>query len=130
MLHCLHNIIIQFNWLYVTLWWWRFGSFDGKEGYGWLQITCQKCRFKHLNQKFIYRISYKNAKKANPVKWICPFDKNDICKNLRLEILAIYCRNMQFNSKNWDGWYHRFFEPLILVDKLSKILSGSETFGI
>ncbi len=42
----------------------------------------------------------------------------DICKDFRLEILAIYSRYQQFSSKNWDGWYHRFFEPLILVDKL------------
>lgn len=26
----------------------------------------------------------------------------------------IYSRNMQFSPKNWDGWYHRFFESLIL----------------
>jgi hypothetical protein len=27
----------------------------------------------------------------------------DICKDFRIEIPAIYCSNMQFISKNWDG---------------------------
>ena len=37
-----------------------------------LGISCHKHRFKHFNFHYIYLISYKNAKKANPVKWICP----------------------------------------------------------
>jgi hypothetical protein len=38
-------------------------------------LSCHKHRFKHFNFQYIYLISYKNAKKANPVKWICPFKK-------------------------------------------------------
>jgi hypothetical protein len=33
-----------------------------------LQIPCQYNRFKHLNFHYIYLISYKIAKKANPRK--------------------------------------------------------------
>ena len=40
-------------------------------------ISCHKHRSKHLNFNYIYRISYKNAKKASPEKRICPY-KNDI----------------------------------------------------
>jgi hypothetical protein len=29
-------------------------------------ISCQKCKSKNLNLKFIYRIFYKNAKKVKP----------------------------------------------------------------
>ena len=32
-------------------------------------------RFKHFNLQYIYRICNKNAKKANPIKWICPIKK-------------------------------------------------------
>ena len=39
------------------------------------KISCQNHRFKHLNFSYIYPISYKNAKKANPAKWICPIQK-------------------------------------------------------
>jgi len=38
-----------------------------------VQIPCQYNRFKHLNFNYIYRICYKNAKKANPRKKICPY---------------------------------------------------------
>jgi hypothetical protein len=31
-------------------------------------ITCQKCRFQQLNLRYIYRIFYKNTKKANSCK--------------------------------------------------------------
>jgi hypothetical protein len=37
-------------------------------------ISCQARRTKHLYQKCIYRIFYKNAKKANPKKRIYPYD--------------------------------------------------------
>jgi len=37
-----------------------------------LHVSCQYSRFKHLNFKYIYLISYKIAKKANPRKRICP----------------------------------------------------------
>jgi hypothetical protein len=36
------------------------------------------------NSDYIYRISYRNAKKANPIKWICPYEKNDVTKILKL----------------------------------------------
>ena len=42
-----------------------------------LVFTCQNHRSKHLNFHYIYPISYKIAKKANPLKWICPIE-NDI----------------------------------------------------
>jgi len=38
-----------------------------------LVLSCHKHRFKHLNFRYIYLISYKIAKKASPVKWICPY---------------------------------------------------------
>ena len=55
-----------------------------------------------------------------------PLLKNDITGFESVSKIKIYCRNMQFSSKNWDGWYHRFFEPLILVDmlELSKVLNN------
>ena len=34
--------------------------------------SCQNQKSKNLNFQYIYLISYKNAKKANPVKWIRP----------------------------------------------------------
>jgi len=36
--------------------------------------ACQKHRFKHFNFQYIYLISYKIAKKANPRKWNCPIE--------------------------------------------------------
>ncbi len=36
--------------------------------------SCQDRRTKHLHQKFIYRIFYKNAKKAKPKNEICLSD--------------------------------------------------------
>jgi hypothetical protein len=30
-------------------------------------------RHQDINKVQIYPISYKNAKKANPIKWICPY---------------------------------------------------------
>ena len=38
-----------------------------------VKISYQYYRLKHLNFQYIYLISYKIAKKANPVKWICPY---------------------------------------------------------
>jgi hypothetical protein len=40
--------------------------------------SCQNHRFKHLNFDYIYRISYKNAKKANPGEMDLPLVENDI----------------------------------------------------
>jgi len=40
-----------------------------------MQIPYQNHKSKHLNFKYIYPISYKNGKKANPMKWICLFLK-------------------------------------------------------
>jgi len=60
---------------YTTLWHWWVRWIDGREGCAWLQISCQNQRSKHLNFQYIYLISYKIAKKANPRKQICPFWK-------------------------------------------------------
>jgi hypothetical protein len=38
-------------------------------------LSCQKHRYKHLDFQYRYPISYKNAKKAKHVKWICPIEK-------------------------------------------------------
>ncbi len=38
-----------------------------------VQISCHKYNLKPSLVQYIYPISYKNAKKANPVKWICPY---------------------------------------------------------
>ena len=38
-------------------------------------ITYHNDRFKHLDSQYIYLISYRNAKKANPMRWICLFLK-------------------------------------------------------
>jgi hypothetical protein len=46
---------------------------DGKEGCGGFQISCQNNNLKSVYADYIYRICYKNAKKANPVEWICPY---------------------------------------------------------
>jgi hypothetical protein len=40
-----------------------------------VQIPCHKDNQKLINSDYIYRISYRNAKKANPMKWICPIEK-------------------------------------------------------
>ncbi len=37
-------------------------------------ISCHTHRFEHIKLQYIYRICYKNAKKANPRKRICPYD--------------------------------------------------------
>ena len=39
-----------------------------------LVLSCHKHKFKHLNSRYIYLISYKIAKKANPWKTICPIE--------------------------------------------------------
>jgi hypothetical protein len=46
-----------------------FGKFRKEK----LVISCHTHKFKHLNFNYIYRICYKNAKKANPLKWVCPY---------------------------------------------------------
>jgi len=40
-----------------------------------LGIPCHTHRFKQLNSKYIYRISYRNAKKANPKKGFAQTEK-------------------------------------------------------
>jgi len=40
-----------------------------------VEISWHKRRFKHLNFHYIYRISYRNAKKAIPLKQICLLGK-------------------------------------------------------
>jgi hypothetical protein len=37
-------------------------------------ISCQSIKLENFHLRFIYRISYKIAKKANPPKWICPIE--------------------------------------------------------
>jgi len=70
-----------------------------------LQIPCQNNKFRSIDSDYIYRISYKNAKKANPVKWICPIEKTisqplnrlqysryiaDICNSEMIQNYTIY----------------------------------------
>jgi hypothetical protein len=43
-----------------------------------IQITCQNHRSKHFNFQYIYRISYKIAKKGKPDEMDLPLLKNDI----------------------------------------------------
>jgi len=39
-----------------------------------LQISCQSIKCENFHLRFIYRIPYKIAIKANPPKWICPIE--------------------------------------------------------
>jgi hypothetical protein len=48
------------------------GVKNGKEECAYFRISCHSHRFNHLNFKYMYRISYGNAIKANPLKWSCP----------------------------------------------------------
>ena len=57
---------------------------DGKKGCARFQITCQEQRSKHFNLNSIYRIFYKNAKKAKAKNEICP---SDIQKHNVFEIM-------------------------------------------
>jgi len=59
---------------YATSWYCLMGLNDGKEGYSRFKIPCQKCRFNQFHLKCIYRIFYKNAKKAKPKNEICLSD--------------------------------------------------------
>jgi hypothetical protein len=54
-------------------------------------ISCHKHRFKHIIFNYIYLISYKNAKKVNSRKRICPY-KNDITDYFPASKLKIHCR--------------------------------------
>jgi hypothetical protein len=40
-----------------------------------LGISCQNNNLKSVHADYIYPNSYKIAKKANPMKWICPIEK-------------------------------------------------------
>jgi len=53
----------------------RWNRNRGKGVCGWLQISCQNQRSKHLNFNYIYRICYKNAKKQNLRKRFALFEK-------------------------------------------------------
>jgi hypothetical protein len=46
-----------------------------REPYSEIQISCQKHNLESIPTDYIYPISYKIAKKANPMKWICPIGK-------------------------------------------------------
>ena len=51
------------------------GFFDGLGKCLIVKISCQDLRFKHLNFLYIYPISYKIAKKANPEKRFAQIEK-------------------------------------------------------
>ena len=55
------------------------GFFDGLGKCLIVKISCQDLRFKHLNFLYIYPISYKIAKKANPEKRFAQIE-NDITR--------------------------------------------------
>jgi hypothetical protein len=50
---------------------WKTFQLEYKESE--FQISCQKHNLKPILTDYIYPISYKIAKKANPVKWIFPY---------------------------------------------------------
>jgi hypothetical protein len=59
-----------------------------------LQISCQKHNLKWLYLDYIYRISYKNAKRPTPEKGFALL-KNDITSSELVSKLKIYSRNLQ-----------------------------------
>ena len=77
-------------------------------------ISCQKHKSNNLNFKYIYRISYKIAKKANPQKKICPIEKT-ISQQFFIDmILVFYSRNQKVGSGcDIVLWYHRKIMPRI-----------------
>ena len=66
-----------------------------------LVISCQNNKFRSIDSDYIYRISYKNAKKANPRKWICP-----ILKTIS-QILNPLSRCWIHSSKDWSRLWYR-----------------------
>jgi len=54
-----------------------------------LVLSGHKHRFKHFNFRYIYLISYRNAKKANPVKWICPYWKT-ISQQFFMDMILVF----------------------------------------
>jgi hypothetical protein len=52
-------------------------------------LSCQNHRFKHLNFEYIYPICYKNAKKANPRKRICPYLKT-ISQQFFIDMIRVF----------------------------------------
>jgi len=68
-----------------------------------LVLSCQNHKSKHLNFNYIYRICYKNAKKANPMKWICPFEKTISQVLNRLLGLQINCRTHKFQIEDFTS---------------------------
>ena len=71
-----------------------------------LVISCQYNKFKHLNFQYIYPISYKIAKKANPRKWICPYWKTISQVLNPLSKWRIHSRYRQYGSfVIWYGYH-------------------------
>ena len=48
-------------------------NIPNKSGMSKLVFTCHKHNLKPSAVQYIYRICFKIAKKANPMKWICPY---------------------------------------------------------
>jgi len=50
---------------------------DGIKWWGWLKISCQKHNLEPILTDYIYRISYKIAKKGKPCEMDLPLLEND-----------------------------------------------------
>jgi hypothetical protein len=84
-----------------------------------LQITCHKHNLKPILTDYIYLISYKIAKKANPVKWICPYLKTISQLFDRLLGLQIYSRNRKFGVDDFKS-YRKHNWMILMIDKSQK----------
>ena len=122
-LHKSYHIIYIIFWINSN----GYVSHCGGSGWGVLMKRRRLVEYRFLAKSttwsHFFLITYivfvtKMQKKANPKKMICPYWKTISQVLNRLLGLQINCRNMQFSPKNWDGWYHRFFEPLFFTDKL------------
>jgi len=67
---------------------------NGFESKSNVVLSCQNTNPKLFRADYIYLISYKIAKKANPMKWICLL-KNDITDFSPAPELKIHSSNMQ-----------------------------------
>ena len=70
LLHYLHGFVKQFKWLCITLWYYLVGQINNMG----VALSCQKYSFNHLILKYMYRISYKSARKENHLRKVCPYD--------------------------------------------------------
>jgi hypothetical protein len=79
-------------------------------------ISCHKHRFKHFNFQYIYLISYRNEKKANLVKWICPFLKTIsqlFNQSQNLEYIAETCNSaLRTGVDDITGFLSLYFLPI------------------